>query len=87
RLRPPPHASTDVRRVRWLAWLVALVAALFVSSSRSALAAPASVVVEIDAVAERLVDPRSARRLVPLELSDVALPVNGSARGASVLFF
>jgi len=63
------------------------VAALFVSSSRSVLAAPASVVVEIDAVAERLVDPRSARRLVPLELSDVALPVNGSARGASVLFF
>jgi hypothetical protein len=66
---------------------VALVAALFVSSSRTALAAPASVVVEIDAVAERLVDPRSARRLVPLELSDVALPVNGSAHGASVLFF
>lgn len=49
--------------------------------------------VEIDAAAERLVDPRSARRLVPLELSDVALPANGvplangAARGAPVLFF
>lgn len=42
--------------------------------------------VEIDAAAERLVDPRSARRLVPLELSDVALPVRG-VRGAPVLFF
>lgn len=66
---------------------VALVAALLLATSRSARAAPASVVVEIDAAAERLVDPRSARRLVPLELSDVALPVNGAARGASVLFF
>lgn len=42
--------------------------------------------VEIDGAAERLVDARSARRLVPLELSDVALPVNG-VRGAPVLFF
>lgn len=54
--------------------------------SPRARAAPASVVVEIDVAAERLVDPRSARRLVPLELSDVALPANGTARG-SVLFF
>ena len=57
------------------------------------MAAPARVVVEIDSAAERLVDPRSARRLVPLELSDVAVPAhggvapNGAARGAPVLFF
>ncbi|HEX2871237.1 MAG TPA: hypothetical protein VHP33_08275 [Polyangiaceae bacterium] len=50
-------------------------------------AASPSVVVEIDAPAERLVDPRSARRLVPLELSDVAVPVGSSSRGAPVLFF
>ena len=56
------------------------------SFSESARAAPASVVVEIDGAAERLVDSRSARRLVPLELSDVALPVSG-VRGAPVLFF
>lgn len=42
--------------------------------------------VEIDAAAERLVDGRSARRLVSLELSDVSLPLNGQ-RGAPVLFF
>lgn len=41
---------------------------------------------EIDAAAERLVDARSTRRLVPLELSDVAVPA-GRARGAPVLFF
>lgn len=51
----------------------------------SAGAAPASVVVEIDAPAERLVDARSARRLVPLELADVKVPSAG--RGAPVLFF
>jgi hypothetical protein len=50
-------------------------------------AASPSVVVEIDPAAERLVDPRSARRLVPLELSDVAVPVSASSRGAPVLFF
>lgn len=60
--------------------------AFALSFSVSARAAPASVVVEIDGAAERLVDPRSARRLVPLELSDVALPVSG-VRGAPVLFF
>jgi hypothetical protein len=43
------------------------------------------VLVEIDAGAERLVDARSARRLVPLELSDVAVPASG--RGATALFF
>jgi hypothetical protein len=43
------------------------------------------VLVEIDALAERLVDARSARRLVPLELADVAVPSSG--RGAPVLFF
>ncbi|HYP90384.1 MAG TPA: hypothetical protein VEQ59_19565, partial [Polyangiaceae bacterium] len=48
-------------------------------------AAPASVVVEIDLGAERLVDARSARRLVPLELADVALPT--TSRGTPVLFF
>lgn len=55
-------------------------------ASRSAQAASASVVVEIDGAAERLVDARSARRLLPLELSDVAVP-SGRARGATVLFF
>lgn len=49
-------------------------------------ATPASVVVEIDAPAERLVDGRSARRLVSLELSEVSLPANAQ-RGAPVLFF
>lgn len=57
------------------------------SFGKLAHAASPSVVVEIDAAAERLVDPRSARRLVPLELSDVAVPVSSSARGAPVLFF
>jgi hypothetical protein len=45
------------------------------------------VVVEIDATAERVVDSRSARRLVPLELSDVAVPAGNGVRGAPVLFF
>ncbi len=49
-------------------------------------ATPASVVVEIDPAAERVVDARSARRLVSLELSDVSLPLNAQ-RGAPVLFF
>jgi hypothetical protein len=62
-------------------------ALVFFSLSRAVGAAPASIVVEIDAAAERLVDSRSARRLVPLELSDVALPTNGAVRGGSVLFF
>jgi hypothetical protein len=44
------------------------------------------VVVEIDVAAERVVDARSTRRLVPLELSDVTVP-NGAARGAPALFF
>ena len=50
-------------------------------------AAAASVVVEIDGAAERVVDARSARRLVPLELADVAVPAEGGARGVPVLFF
>ena len=50
-------------------------------------AAAASVVVEIDGAAERVVDARSARRLVPLELADVAVPAEGGAHGAPVLFF
>ena len=80
--RPRPLlASTEWRR---FCGLLALAFAL--SLSLHAHAAPASVVVEIDGAAERLVDPRSARRLVPLELSDVALPASG-ARGAPVLFF
>jgi hypothetical protein len=58
-----------------------------VSSTLAAHAAtPPSVVVEIDAAAERIVDARSARRLVSLELSDVSLPPNAQ-RGAPVLFF
>jgi len=51
----------------------------------AARATPASVLVEIDSAAERLVDARSARRLVPLELADVRVPSSG--RGAPVLFF
>ncbi|HKY38040.1 MAG TPA: hypothetical protein VJN18_18990 [Polyangiaceae bacterium] len=54
--------------------------------SRSAQAAPSSVLVEIDSAAERLVDARSTRRLLSLELADVAVPA-GRARGAPVLFF
>ena len=50
-------------------------------------AAPASVVVEIDGAAERVVDARSARRLIPLEVSDVAVPVGNGARGGPLLFF
>lgn len=45
-----------------------------------------SVVVEIDAAAERAVDARSARRLVPLELADVRVP-GDATRGAPALFF
>ena len=60
---------------------------LTLTLSLTARASPASVVVEIDAPAERLVDARSARRLVPLELSDVAVPAGNGQRGAPVLFF
>ncbi len=52
-----------------------------------AVAAPAAVLVEIDGAAERVVDARSTRRLVPLELSDVIVPQPGGARAAPVLFF
>jgi hypothetical protein len=44
------------------------------------------VLVEIDGAAERVVDARSTRRLVPLELSDVAVPER-AGRAAPVLFF
>lgn len=60
-------------------------AACVVTQAAPALAASASVLVEIDGTAERWVDARSARRLVPLELSDVAVPASG--RGAPALFF
>jgi hypothetical protein len=83
---PRPRASTEARRASRFAGLLALALAFALSLSQGARAAPASVVVEIDVAAERLVDPRSARRLVPLELSDVALPVAG-VRGAPLLFF
>lgn len=53
----------------------------------SAQAAPSIVVVEIDSSAERLVDARSARRLVPLELADVSVPALAAGRGAPDLFF
>jgi hypothetical protein len=65
------------------ALLLALCGAFAPASARAAVT---SVVVEIDAAAERVVDARSARRLVPLELSDVTVP-NGTSRGAPALFF
>lgn len=44
--------------------------------------------VEIDAAAERIVDARSTRRLVPLELADVAVPASAAgSRRPPVLFF
>jgi hypothetical protein len=46
----------------------------------TARAAPARVVVEIDAAAERAVDARSARRLIALELADVAVPSQAPGR-------
>ena len=76
-----PRARTEL--TLWLALAACLVSSLL---SRPSLAAPASVLVEIDGAAERLVDARSTRRLVPLELSDVAVPA-GRSRGAPVLFF
>jgi hypothetical protein len=66
--------------------LVAFVLALCVGLLTLPARAVGSVVVEIDAAAERLVDARSARRLVPLELSDVSVP-NAVGRGAPALFF
>jgi hypothetical protein len=67
--------------------LAALLVMLSCAFAWPARAAPASVVVEIDGAAERIVDARSARRLVPLELSDVAVPAGSGVRGAPVLFF
>ncbi|MDF3067145.1 MAG: hypothetical protein K0R38_2746 [Polyangiaceae bacterium] len=49
-----------------------------------AFAAPARVVVEIDVAAERAVDARSARRLIALELADVALPRQNAGRPAEL---
>ena len=87
--RPRLLASTEpgARRSWQRAWLLCLALLLAFSFGKSARAASPGVVVEIDAAAERLVDPRSARRLVPLELSDVAVPVSVVSRGAPVLFF
>ncbi|HYQ16961.1 MAG TPA: hypothetical protein VEQ58_14420 [Polyangiaceae bacterium] len=86
-LRPPlPRASTERRLANAARQLAALLLLLAVwLGSSTARATPASVVVEIDLGAERLVDARSARRLVPLELADVAVPASG--RGTPVLFF
>jgi hypothetical protein len=47
-------------------------------------AAPAGVVVEIDVAAERLVDARSARRLIALELADVAVPSRSAGRATDL---
>lgn len=63
-----------------------LAAALLCWLASEARAAPATVVVEIDAAAERVVDARSARRLIPLELSDVAVPSLGAGRGPELFF-
>jgi len=43
--------------------------------------------VEIDVAAEKIVDARSTRRLVPLELADVAVPPKDSSRSTTALFF
>src|SRR5258706_16211119 len=46
------------------------------------------VVIEIDSAAEHWVDARSARRLIPLELSDVDVPpAPALRRAAATLFF
>jgi hypothetical protein len=71
--------------VRRLAALACLLLTLLTAPAHAA--APASVVVEIDGAAERLVDARSARRLVPLELSDVSVPPGSGLRSPPVLFF
>jgi hypothetical protein len=81
--RPRPFAPRTEVIARGFGLVLGVLLAL---TSARAHATPASVVVEIDAAAERLVDARSTRRLVPLELSDVAVPA-GRARGAPVLFF
>ncbi len=60
---------------------------LLALSARPSWAAPATVLVEIDGAAERVVDARSTRRLVPLELSDVSVPQSNGTRSAPVLFF
>lgn len=70
-------------RLRVFALLLGL-SCLFVRPAR---ATPVGVVIELDAAAERVVDPRSTRRLVPLELSDVGLSQVGGAHPAAVLFF
>jgi hypothetical protein len=67
--------------------LTLLLSAALLALAGVASATPAPVLVEIDTVAERWVDARSARRLVPLELSDVRVPDNGGPRGLPVLFF
>jgi hypothetical protein len=63
-----------------------LVALALCAAPSLAHASVTNIVVEIDGAAERLVDARSARRLVPLELSDVHVPA-GAVRPATALFF
>ena len=55
-------------------------------AASSAHAAVTNIVVEIDGAAERLVDARSARRLVPLELSDVSVPSGGNRPAPALVF-
>ncbi|HEY6078070.1 MAG TPA: hypothetical protein VIW29_04670 [Polyangiaceae bacterium] len=81
--RPRPRASTELRRA-----LAASLALLLLLLSPRLSATPTSVLVEIDVAAERIVDARSTRRLVPLELADVAVPASvAESRRPPVLFF
>jgi hypothetical protein len=74
------------RRLAELRALVALLAVFSVGFLALPARAAGRVVVEIDAAAERVVDARSARRLVPLELSDVTVP-SAAGRADPALFF
>lgn len=75
---PRPIGSVE----RLLAALLALLISLLVKHAHAA----TGVVIEIDGSAERVVDARSARRLIPLELADVAVPTLAPARGADLFF-
>lgn len=55
-------------------------------SSTTGWAEPSSVVLEIDALAERWLDTRTARRLVLLEVADVPVPAPSSAAGAALFY-
>ncbi|HYO94217.1 MAG TPA: hypothetical protein VER33_06880 [Polyangiaceae bacterium] len=54
--------------------------------SRAGRAEPSSVVLEIDALAERWLDTRTARRLVLLEVADVSVPAQSSAAGPALFY-